>query len=74
MYCNEKKTFIGTLPSYYALYCSDTVFMQVSVVKALKLTCIVSCPLTGGYFRPCRPQIRVHIRLREVSAYGRLKM
>ena len=43
------------------------------VIKALKLTCIVYGPLTGGYFRPCGPQIRARVRLREVSAYGRLK-
>ena len=38
------------------------------MIKALKFSwCIVHCPLTGGYFRPCGPQIRVRVRLREVK-------
>ena len=35
---------------------------------------IVYCQLTGGHFGPCGPQIDFGVRLREVSAYRRLKM
>ena len=37
------------------------------MIKALKLTYIVYGPLTGGYFRPCGPQIRARVRLWEVK-------
>ena len=69
MYCNENKnlkrnvTFICTVlfRLKHRLYLGDC------VIKALKLTCIVYCPLTGGCFRPCGPQIRVRLRLWEVK-------
>ena len=35
---------------------------------------IVQCPLMRGHFRPCGPRIGVRVRLREMSAYGRLNM
>ena len=37
------------------------------MIKALKLTCVVYCPLAGGYLRPCGPQLGVFVRLREVK-------
>ena len=35
---------------------------------------IVHCPLPRGHFRPCGPRIGARVRLREMSAYGRLNM
>ena len=73
MYCNEKKNCRNV-----ALICTvlfslkHCLYLGECVIKALKLTCIVYCPLIGGYFRHCGPQISVRVHLREVSAYGRL--
>ena len=72
MYSNEKKTYRNVTFICTVLFRLKYFFyLGECVIKALKLTCIVYCPLTGGYFRPCGPQIRVRVRLREVSAYGR---
>ena len=65
------------LPSH-ALYCSDSdtaFYLGECVIKALKLNlfrynfswCIFHRPLSGGYFRPCGPQLRVRVCLREVK-------
>ena len=84
MYCNEKNTYRNrvTFVCTVLFRLKHCFYLGECVIKALKLnllrqkfySCIVYCPLTGGYFRPCGPQIRVRVRLREVSVYGRLKM
>ena len=73
MYCNRKKTSSNITFICTVLFSLKRCFyLGECVINALKLTCIVYCPFTGGYFRPCRPQIRVRVRFQEVSAYGRL--
>ena len=34
---------------------------------------VVHSLVTGGYLRPCEPQIALRVRLAKVSVYGRLK-
>ena len=68
MYCNGKKTYRNVALICTVLFSLKRCFyLGECVIKALKLTCIAYCPLTGGYFRPCGPQIRVRdVRLLEV--------
>ena len=64
MYCNGKKTYRNVALICTVLFSLKHCFyLGEYVIKALKLTCIVYCLLTGGYFRRCGP---CGVRLLEV--------